>query len=463
MLLHRYQNGGSDRIIMAHHREFLKLPVVNGKIKCERKIRNMARSNALPQRKSGAFPRSQDASNVEAQFRGIQAKHLRLAEAQVGLSFFAFILIGANDGALGVLIPSMRLHYGVDKATIGLLFLFQTIGYLVAAFNSGLLVERLGNRRFLVLGAASFLLGVGALSLMPSYMIVLIMMLPLGFGVAIIDAGLNTYIARMPRNAVLLNYLHAFYGTGALLGPVIASAILAMRLGWNSVYLVWIGMSLVLLVGFKLAFKDQNISPPALEDVAKPVSNVLVAALRVPLVWIAALFMLIYAGAEVSVGSWSYSFLTEERHAPILLAGWMVSGYWLGLTLGRLTLARVALRVGSKRLIRGCLVGVITGVLLVWLVPIYPASAIGLGLIGFSFGPIYPTTIALISHKVSSRILPSAIGFLASLGSVGAAILPWFAGMLAEHIGLWSLMPFVLLFTVAMAGLWQALNAHVTN
>jgi len=170
-------------------------------------------------------------ANVGARVRGIDAKRLRFAQLQVGLAFSAFILIGANDGALGVLIPSMRLHYGVDIATIGLLFLFQTIGYLIAAFNSGLLVEKLGNRRFLVLGVASFLLGVGALSLMPSFVIVLIMMLPLGFGVAIIDAGLNIYIASMPRNAALLNYLHAFYGTGALLGPVIASAFLAMRWG----------------------------------------------------------------------------------------------------------------------------------------------------------------------------------------------------------------------------------------
>src|SRR5437016_6686837 len=140
----------------------------------------------------------------------------------------------------------MRLHYGVDKATIGLLFLFQTIGYLIAAFNSGLLVEKLGNRRFLVLGVASFLLGVGALSLMPSFAIVLIMMLPLGFGVAIIDAGLNIYIASMPRNAALLNYLHSFYGSGALLGPVIASAFSAVGCAWNRVYIVWFGMSLLL-------------------------------------------------------------------------------------------------------------------------------------------------------------------------------------------------------------------------
>src|SRR5215471_1687869 len=194
--------------------EFRRTLVTNGKLKCVRKMRNMTRSNELPQRKLDADPRSQGASNVGTQViaysdKGSDAKRLKLVELQVGLAFFAFILIGANDGALGVLIPSMRLHYGVDKATIGLLFLFQTIGYLIAAFNSGLLVERLGNRRFLLLGVASFLLGVGTLSLMPSYIIVLIMMLPLGLGIAIIDAGLNAHIAGQPRNAALLNYLHA--------------------------------------------------------------------------------------------------------------------------------------------------------------------------------------------------------------------------------------------------------------
>ncbi len=413
----------------------------------------MTRSNAPHQRKSD------NESAGEARFHDSDAKRLRLAELQVGLAFFAFILIGANDGALGVLIPSMRLHYGVDKATIGLLFLFQTVGYLVAAFNSGLLVEKLGNRRFLVLGVVSFLLGVGTLSLMPQFMVILIMMLPLGFGVAIIDAGLNTYIASMPRNAALLNYLHAFYGIGALLGPLIASTILAIRWGWNSVYIVWIGMSLVLLIGFQLVFREQNISQR--EDTAiRPKSNVLVAALSVPMVWIAALFMLIYVGAEVSVGSWTYSFLTEERHAPILLAGWMVSGYWIGLTLGRLTLARVTLRIGSERLILGCLVGVVIGALFVWLLPVYAVSAIGLGLIGFSFGPIYPTTIALISDKVSGRILPSVIGFMVSLGSIGAAICPWLAGTLAQRVGLWSLMPYVIILTAAMVLLWRLLQVR---
>jgi fucose permease len=381
--------------------------------------------------------------------------------AQLGLCFFAFILIGANDGAFGVLIPSMRSHYGVSNATIGLLFLFASVGYLTAAFNSGLLVEKLGNRLFLLLGIGAFLCASVIISLMPPFPILLILLFPLGFGGAILDAGLNAYIAGLPRNTALLNYLHAFYGTGALLGPIIASGLLAIGFGWNSVYVVWIGICIVLGVGVVFAFKGNQKTGN--EKIAETKQNVLFTALAMRIVWLGAIFLLFYVGTEVSLGSWSYSFLTEERHGAPLLMGWAVSGYWLGLTLGRLTLARVALNLGEKRMIQICILGVVAGVLLIWLVPFNGVSAIGLCLTGYCLGPIFPTTIALMSRLVPARILPSAIGFLASLGSMGAALFPWIAGNLAQFIGLWVLLPYVILLTLVMLCVWMLLQARPGN
>lgn len=374
----------------------------------------------------------------------------------LGLSFFAFILIGANDGAVGVLLPSMGTTYHVDKATLGLLFLAGTAGYFLASFNNGLLLEKLGNQRFLLLGTALDLLGMAILSSKPSFVILLLAIVPIGFGGAMLDAGLNSYIAGLPRNTALLNYLHAFYGTGALLGPLVASAFLAAQFGWNTVYFVWIGMAFVLLLGVGVAFRREQMS--AHKEETKAEGNLLVTTLRVRAVWIAALFLLFYVGTEVSLGSWSYSFLTETRHGSTLLSGWTVSGYWLGLTLGRLSLGHVAARIGDKHLIQYCLTGVVIGVLLIWLVPNTIVSACGFCLTGFSLGPIFPTTIALMSHLVSSRILPSAIGFLASLGSMGAALFPWIAGNIAQHLGLWSLLPYVIFLTAIMLILWLMLQ-----
>jgi len=380
---------------------------------------------------------------------------------QLGIAFFAFILIGANDGATGVLIPSLRAQYGIDKATVGLLFLFAVLGYLIAAFNSGPLVGKLGVRLFLLLGVGSFLTSAVVLSTIPPFGVALLMLLPLGFGGAILDAGLNAYIAGLPRNTALLNYLHAFYGTGALLGPILASTILAAGLTWNFVYITWIFMSIVLFVSVMIFFKGRNNTVQ--EGGTSTARNVLASTLKRRIVWIGALFLLFYVGTEVSLGNWSYSFLLEERHGLPLISGWIVSGYWIGLTLGRLVLPRVAQRFGDKRLIQGCLIGVGIGVLIVWLIPLNAVSAFALCLTGFFLGPIFPTTIGLMSQLVPSRLLASAIGFLASLGSMGAALFPWLAGNLAQAVGLWSLMPYVITLTIAMLLLWLTLQRQPSS
>src|SRR2546421_11027920 len=380
---------------------------------------------------------------------------LRLA---LGISFFAFILIGMNDGAVGVLLPGMQTTYHTGKDTISLLFLAGTFGYFTTSFNKGLLLDKLGNRRLLLVATIMMGLGFAVLSSRPPFVLLLLGIVPIGFGGAMLDAGLNSYIARLPDNTALLNYLHAFYGTGALLGPLVASSFLALGWVWNSVYFVWIGIAVLVFIGIALAFPREKMTSHKEEQQAG--GNVLFLALRQRVVWLAALFLLFYVGTEVSLGSWSFSFLTQERGGQILFSGWTVSGYWVGLTLGRLLLGRVAQRSGNRRLIEACLSGVVVGMLLMWVVPQLPVAAFALFVTGFSLGPIFPTTIALMSDTLPSRILPSAIGFLASLVSMGGALLPWIAGNLAQHYGMWILLPYVIALTAIMLVLWVIMQSR---
>ncbi|MEO7022315.1 MAG: MFS transporter [Ktedonobacteraceae bacterium] len=377
----------------------------------------------------------------------------RVPRIHLVLTFLAFILIGANDGALGVLIPSMRAFYHIDTVTISWLFLTFSIGYLSASFNTGLLMAKLGERRFLLLGIALFILGAGLFSLQPPFALFLCAGTQLGFSVGIIDAGINAYVASLPNNATLLNYLHAFYGVGALLGPLGAAGLLALHFGWQATYLVWLCLALLIFLGFWLAFKHQL--QPASSDHN---GNVLFDTLRLRSVWLVALFLFFYAGVEVGLGNWNYSFLTVARSGPALLSAWIVSGYWLGLTLGRLTLANLAPRLGARRLMTLCLSGVMLGLLLAWFIPNLWGAALGLCLVGFCLGPLFPTAIALMSQLAPSRLLPSAIGFLASFGSAGVAFFPWLAGNFVQRLGFWTLLPFAFVVTVGMFGVWVVLN-----
>lgn len=378
---------------------------------------------------------------------------------QMALSFLAFILIGANDGALGVLIPGIRGHYQIDNTTIGLIFFSATLGYLLASFNNGLLVEKLGSRRFLMLGTATYLLCALVLSLVPPFVVILFIYLFLGAAVASLDAGLNAYVARLPNNTMLLNYLHAFYGVGAWLGPFVASGLLALQWHWNQVYLIWAGLSLLVLVGCASRFKEQATTH-GVEAEESNKGNILFATIRLRVVWIAAFFLFFYTGAEVSISNWGFSFLSDGRHIVPLFSGWMISGYWLGLTLGRFVLGYAGQRTGQVRLIQMSLVGVLIGIALLWILPGAIASACCFFVIGFSLGPMFPTVIALMSRLVTRRILPAAVGFLASFANIGAALCSWSTGSIVQHAGPWSLLPIEVGITSCMIVLWFTLHAR---
>lgn len=380
------------------------------------------------------------------------------------LSFCGFVLIGASGGSWGVLIPSQMAFYHIDKAIIGVFSFLYSTGYFLSAGSAGLFTQKLGQRRYLIAGIAIFSLGALAYSLRPpSVILALAANLVFGFGTAVLDAGFNAAIASLPRNTKLLNYLHAFYGAGALIGPLVASAFLVANLAWNAVYLVWCLMALPLLLGCVLFLRI-----PVLESAGEQQaeqhsdSNVLRTALTFGVVWLGALFLFLYVGVEVSIGNWDYSFSLDTRMLGTLVAGWIASGYWLGLTLGRFFMGTLAewLHLSAARMIYLCLAGIAVGVALVWGFASGWTTALGFCLIGFFLGPLFPTTIAVIPQLVPARIVPSAVGFLVGSSVVGGALFPWLAGALAQAAGLWTLLPYTLALTALMCVNWWAITHH---
>lgn len=382
-------------------------------------------------------------------------------QVTVWLSFVAFILIGASDGAIGVVLPSLQSHYHIDKAVVGLLFLFSTAGYIAAAFGSGPLLERLGRRHLLVLGMTLFCVGAGSVSLAPPFALMLGALIVYGFAFGIIDAGINAFITTLPNSTGPLNFLHACYSSGAFIGPPVAAAIITLGWPWNRVYLLWLIVGGALLVGVARAFPARVPTDAAFLHQEQR-ESVLTATLRLRVVWFAAFFMLCYVGTEITVSSWSFSYLTEVRDRAVLPSSWAVSGFWLGLTVGRLALASLAPRfhVSNRRLIEVCLLAVLAGIALVWLVPVMIASSIGLFVAGLGCGPIYPAIVALMPGLVPARLVPSVVGFLASFGGVGGALFPWLAGNIAQIAGLASLMPFAFGVTLVMCAWWLPLRGR---
>lgn len=368
---------------------------------------------------------------------------------RVGTAFTAFLLIGAVEAALGVLLPSLLETFALNTASVTLLLASQIAGYGLAAFLSGIVIVRLGLGRMLVTALALLAAALTLYALTPRWDLMVAGGAALGLGIGLIDAGINAAVARRQDAAMLIGPLHGFYGVGAFVGPLIATTLLALGSGWRPVYGVLAGLvSLLLLVIW------HGRRACAWRGVPLPISGdwrILVEAVQRPSVQMSSLFLLGYVGIEASIGTWAFSVQHLARSESTVSAGLGVSLYWLGLTAGRFSFGALVERTGVVRLTAGSL-ALALAAQIGWLQGIEPR--ITLPLTGFALAAIYPATILLIPQRLPGRLVPAAIGVATAAGSVGSVVLPSSLGWIAAGIGL-SVVPFLLVALVlVLAGLY---------
>jgi fucose permease len=64
--------------------------------------------------------------------------------------------------------------------------------------------------------------------------------------------------------------------------------------------------------------------------------------------WICSIFLLGYVGIEVALGGWVVTFMKEVRHAAPFSSSMTSTGFWLGITIGRIILGFVTPLIGEK-------------------------------------------------------------------------------------------------------------------
>ena len=176
-------------------------------------------------------------------------KRAGLGLGLVVLAFLAYVSLGLPDGLLGVAWPSMRHDFALPLDSLGLLSIAFTVGYLSSSFFAGRLVARL--RLGMLLALSTFFAG-GALvgyGVAPGWWVVVVLGVAAGFGGGGIDGALNIYVAAN-HGERMMQWLHAVYGVGATLGPVIMTLAISSLGSWRWGYVVVGGMELSLAVCF---------------------------------------------------------------------------------------------------------------------------------------------------------------------------------------------------------------------
>lgn len=409
--------------------------------------------------------------------------HPRSNPPRVFAAFWSLMVMGMNDAAYGAIIPYMGPYYDLSYTLVSLIFLSPFVGYTLSAILNNWIHVRFGQRGIAMLCSGCHLAAYIVAAVHPPYPVLVVVYMLAGFGNGIGDAAWNAWIGAMANANEVLGVMHAFYGLGGVLAPLIATSMIT-KLGveWYQYYYVMIAVAAVELVALVSTFWKatgqvfREGHPKTTESKGK--SRMHEALVQMPAArvsWLCAVFLLCYVGVEVALGGWIVTFMIDVRHGAAFASGMTATGFWLGLTVGRVILGFVTPRLGERLalMVRTPIVNNLRlftadppqiylpaamGLeLLFWLVPQFYVSAVAVSLQGFFLGPLFPAAVVAATKSLPKHLHVSTIGFAAAFGGGGAAVLPFAVGAIAQSKGVGVLQPIVLTLLGVLLGLWLAL------
>jgi len=256
-----------------------------------------------------------------------------------------------------------------------------------------------------------------------------------------------------------MQWLHAFFGLGATLSPLVMTVSLSRFISWRPGY-IFLGILMALLtVAFWLTYSlwkaprkgpeaaaEGGTAGPGLMDYKTSVWE----SLLHPQTWVGILLFLIYTGAELTLGNWTYTLFTEGRGISPQIAGIWAGGFWAIFTVGRVLGGLYAHRVRLNTLMFSAMSLVLAGSILFWWNPLPAVGVLGVFVVGFGLAPIFPGLVSSTSQRVGEHHAANAIGIQMSAASLGGAFLPALAGVLARRVSLESIPVMLVALALAM-------------
>jgi len=374
----------------------------------------------------------------------------------------AFAALGLPDGALGVAWPSVRRDFALPVSGLGVLILLMMGGHLVASVGSGPAAARVGPGRLLLWANLAFTASAFGFAFAPGWRALMLAGLLAGAAGGLIDAGLNAYAAARFSPGVVTS-LHACFGAGATLGPLLMGRALEPGRSWRGGYGVIAGalVATTLTLAFTRRALDEHGGRGRASDLAAtalPSVPRLAETLRLPGVWLGAVLFCVYVGLEATPGRWAYSLLAESRGMAPERAALAAAAYWGSMSLGRASWGLAARWLAPRAVLGACLAVAPAGALMVWTGAAGPLAVAGFVVLGLCFAPVFPLLTALTSDRVGDEHAGHAIGLQVAAASLGGGALPGGIGLIARRTGLEVIGPFLFFAALVTLALYRAVE-----
>ena len=332
--------------------------------------------------------------------------------------------------------PLLGHDLRISDALVGLHGTAMAAGGLVAAFLAPRAVLWWGRRRAILGALGLVVVGIAGLLTGPvlAWTLAAMFVLSAGGNILIASTQVGLALHHGPAASAAISEGNAVGSGVGLLGPLAVGAAVSIGWGWRPGVLVTAVLAVVVIV-LVARLPDSDSLP---RRAAPVVAHDDPAAARRRRGRAAILFVggvVAAVGVENATTYWSTKLLIDRTGAGAGIAAAATAGLVAGMTLIRLIVGPLSLRIAPAQLLTAGFLFNIVGWTVLWTTTSTGVALAGLVLSGFGVGVQYPLSIALLL-AASPGHSDRAQGDATLWGAVSIGIAPFLLGWLSDQVGM---------------------------
>ncbi len=355
-------------------------------------------------------------------------------------SALGYCLLAAGLG-IGVVLGELRNEFGISSTISALHGSMFGFGLIVVGVKGVAIVDRVGRGRALRAAAAAVVGGVLLFCVGPTWQVTLL-------GTVLSGAGGALFVMVIPGVIIDHHGEHRATAFAAVSGaPGAIGVALSLAIG-GAIGLGWSWRVPYLAITAMIAITLFVAARPVYLPVRRRHGDFTLGHFRRREVLVPWLFIVNAVLTEFAVGVWAATYLKEVGGASGGTAAALAGAFGVMMFVSRLSMPTIV-RCFGPATASLAFVTVGTGALMMCVLPGLPAKVLGLVVVGFGSGPLYPLTLDRLSTDAGATVDSVSLGAIGALASGTAVIVgPLVLGMLADTVGL----RYALLLVPTLAG-----------
>ncbi len=357
-----------------------------------------------------------------------------------------FFCSGFIFATWGVHVPTVKLHYRIDEAQLGLAMLAAGGGALLGLLRASNWIGRYGPRPVTGLCGVVYALLLAGLIAMPGYTALLGLLMLFGIVTSVFDVAINTEAAQLELQSdrPLMSGMHGMFSLGGMVGAISGGAALAAGMAAQQ-HLLWVAAAMALAIALSAARMLPRPAAIADDGSAGP-------GFRLPRGALAMLGLLAALGlvAEGAVYDWSVLYMQQELGSPQQQAALAYASFSAAMAATRFMGDALRWRVTPKVLLRASALLAAAAMTLVLMADSPWLALLGFAGVGIGFANVVPLLFSAAA-RVPGAAPARSIAAVSGVAYLGFMAGPPVIGFLAQISSLTTALYVVVAFALALA------------